>query len=82
MSADLVLVTGGSGFIAAHCIVQLLAAGHRVRTTLRSPAREPEVRTLLASAGADVDRLSFVVADLMADAGWAQAVEGCAFVLN
>jgi len=25
-----VLVTGGSGFIAAHCILQLLAAGHDV----------------------------------------------------
>ncbi len=34
-----VLVTGGSGFIAAHIILQLLAAGHRVRTTLRNMAR-------------------------------------------
>ena len=26
-----VLVTGGSGFIGSHCILQLLAAGHEVR---------------------------------------------------
>jgi dihydroflavonol-4-reductase len=33
---EAVLVTGGSGFIAAHCIAQLLGTGYRVRTTVRS----------------------------------------------
>ncbi len=42
-----ILVTGGSGFIASHCILQLLAAGHRVRTTVRSLKREGEVRAML-----------------------------------
>ena len=31
-----VLVTGGSGFIAGHCILQLLEQGYLVRTTVRS----------------------------------------------
>ena len=31
-----VLVTGGSGFIGSHCIVQLLEAGYEVRTTVRN----------------------------------------------
>ncbi len=83
MSGELVLVTGGSGFIAEHCMLQLLAAGHRVRTTVRSLAREAEVRATLKAAGADAgDRLSFVAADLTADAGWAEAVAGCDFVLH
>jgi nucleoside-diphosphate-sugar epimerase len=83
MSNDLVLVTGGSGFIAMHCLLGLLAAGHRVRASVRSLAREAEVRATLKSAGADAgDRLSFVVADLTADAGWNAAVAGCDFVLH
>ena len=64
MRSELVLVTGGSGFVGAHCIVQLLAGEYRVRTTLRSPAREADVRTMLATAGAEPgDRLAFAVAD-------------------
>jgi len=66
-----VLVTGGSGFIGSHCILQLLTADHRVRTTVRSLKREADVRALLRQGGAEPgDRLSFVAADLESDAGW------------
>jgi len=83
VSGELVLVTGGSGFIATHCILQLLAAGYRVRTTVRSLKREPEVRATLAAAGADAgERLALCAADLTADAGWDAAVAGCDFVLH
>ncbi|EYF01310.1 SDR family oxidoreductase [Chondromyces apiculatus] len=76
-----VLVTGGSGFVGSHVIAQLLAAGHRVRTTVRSLRREPEVRAMLKEAGPDPgDRLSFFAADLERDAGWAEAVAGCDYV--
>ncbi|MES1153828.1 MAG: GDP-mannose 4,6-dehydratase, partial [Rhodanobacter sp.] len=72
-----VLVTGGSGFIGSHCIVQLLAAGHRVRTTVRSLGREGVVRAMLQQGGAEPgERLSFVEADLRRDAGWPEAVAG------
>jgi nucleoside-diphosphate-sugar epimerase len=78
-----VLVTGGSGFIGSHCILQLLAAGHRVRTTVRSLKREAGVRALLKTGGADPgDRLTFFAADLERDEGWDEAVTGCEFVLH
>ena len=83
MSSDLVLVTGGSGFIAMHCIARLLAAGHRVRASVRSLQREPQVRATLKAAGVDAgERLGFVAADLTADAGWAEAAAGCDYVLH
>ncbi|WP_326559761.1 SDR family oxidoreductase [Micromonospora sp. NBC_01796] len=74
----LVLVTGGSGFVGAHCIRQLLRQGHRVRTTVRTPSREQAVRAMV-EPDADV---SFAVVDLNSDVGWAKAAEGCDAVLH
>jgi nucleoside-diphosphate-sugar epimerase len=78
-----ILVTGGSGFIGSHTLLQLLAAGHQVRTTVRSLKREGDVRTMLKEGGAEPgERLSFIAADLEDDAGWPQAVAGCEYVLH
>ncbi len=83
MSGELVLVTGGSGFIGAHCILQLLNAGYRARTTVRLRNREAGVRAMLKTGGAEPgEALSFVAADLISDAGWPEAVAGCDFVLH
>src|SRR5262245_29454499 len=78
-----VLVTGGSGFVGSHVIVQLLNAGHTVRTTVRSLAREQSVRAMLKSAGVDAGRrLSLFAADLTRDEGWAEAIAGCDYVIH
>ena len=79
-----VLVTGGTGFIGAHCLVQLLAAGHETRATVRDLARESDVRAMLRQGGAEEPgaRLTVFRADLTTDAGWAEAVAGCDYVLH
>jgi len=83
MSGELVLVTGGSGFIGAHCILQLLAGGYRVRTTVRSLKREADARAMLKTGGAEPgEALTFTPADLMSDAGWPEAAAGCDFALH
>jgi len=80
---ELVLVTGGTGFIAQHCVIALLNAGYRVRTTVRSLSREAEVRANLKTGGAEPgDRLSFAVADLSSDEGWAEAAAGCSYAFH
>jgi nucleoside-diphosphate-sugar epimerase len=78
-----VLVTGGSGFVASYCILQLLAEGHTVRTTVRNLKRASDVRSMLKTGGAgNCDRLSFFAADLEKDAGWSEATAGCDYVLH
>lgn len=79
---ETVLVTGGSGYVAGWCIVELLKRGYTVRATLRSLSREPAVRAAIATAAGDTGRLTFFAADLTADAGWDEAVAGCDYVLH
>ena len=79
---DTVLVTGGSGFLGGWCVAELLRRGHRVRTTVRDQSREPEVRAMLAPEAEAGDRLSVLEADLLEDAGWDEAVQGCDYVLH
>jgi dihydroflavonol-4-reductase len=63
--------------------LQLLAAGHSVRTTLRNLKREGDVRDMLRQGGAEPgERVSFFAADLESEAGWPQAAAGCEFVLH
>jgi dihydroflavonol-4-reductase len=78
----LVTVTGASGFIALHCVRELLRDGYRVRGTLRSLDKEPAVRAALAPHAEATSRLSFVAANLLEDAGWPAAVEGARYVLH
>ena len=77
-----VLVTGGSGFIGSHALLQALAAGFDVRTSVRSLQREGELRALLRANDTDDARLRFFAADLTQDDGWAEAAAGCDYVLH
>ncbi len=80
---DRVLVTGGTGFLGGWCVVQLFQQGYEVRTSVRDLARESAVRETVEAAGVQAgERLDVVAADLSSDAGWADAVAGCRFVLH
>ena len=70
----LVLVTGGSGYVAGYCIAQLLNNGWRVRTTVRSSAKAKAVRASIGNIAQKASEIGFVEADLNSDAGWAEAV--------
>ncbi len=80
---QLVLVTGGSGFIATYCIIELLNAGFRVRATLRNLKRADEVKAMLKQGGiGNFDKLSFAKADLGDEASWNEAVKDCTYVIH
>jgi nucleoside-diphosphate-sugar epimerase len=78
-----VLVTGGTGFIAGHCILQLLAANHTVRATIRSPESQHAVESVVATRGSGpVREVCCFPADLRRDEGWSEAIRGCDYVLH
>jgi dihydroflavonol-4-reductase len=80
MSKGVIVVTGASGFIAKHIVLQLLDAGYAVRATVRAKEREDELRTTMKQNvrdGVDLDRrLSFALLDLERDEGWEVALSG------
>ena len=76
-----VLVTGASGYIAEHCIIELLKNGYAVKGSLRSMNREQEVRTAIKTA-IDDSNLEFCELDLLKDDGWDDAMVDCDFVMH
>lgn len=77
-----ILVTGASGFLASHVVLQLLAGGHRVRGSVRNEARAGRIRKALDGQGARTERLDFVRLDLTSDHGWAAAMDGIDFLVH
>jgi nucleoside-diphosphate-sugar epimerase len=83
MNNQTVLVTGGTGFVGIHTILQLLQQGYTVKTTLRSLSKKESIVNALKDGGlTDLQHLHFVEADLLADAGWDEAVQDCDYVLH
>ncbi|MFT3731188.1 MAG: NAD-dependent epimerase/dehydratase family protein [Hyphomicrobium sp.] len=77
-----VVVTGASGFVAKHTIAEFLRGGHSVRGTLRSMTKAEDVRRAVSRLGADPAKLTFIVADLVNDVGWEEAVGGAKAVVH
>ena len=69
-----VLVTGASGFIAAHVLNSFLDAGYKVRAAVRSEKSADKVRKTHGRFG---NALSFVIVpDMVAPGAFNEAVKG------
>jgi len=80
---ETVLVTGGTGFVGIHTILQLLQQGYKVKTTVRNLNRKKEVFEMLKNSGiTSFDNLTFIEADLTKDDNWDEAVKNCESVLH
>ena len=76
-----VLVTGASGFIAEHCIIELLKNGYSVKGSLRTMSREQEVRDAVKTETDDA-KLEFCRLDLLDDDGWEEAMRDCDYLMH
>ena len=76
-----VLITGISGWIAKHTAIQLLNSGYEVLGTVRNQDLIDQTKETI-SRYASIDKLSFVVLDLLRDDGWDQAVNGCKYIMH
>ncbi|KAJ3125245.1 hypothetical protein HK098_000443 [Nowakowskiella sp. JEL0407] len=77
----LVLVTGITGFLGSHVANQLLAAGYKVRGTLRSKAKGEKVYDAVLPAGVDKSKLELFEIDLLDPVSkWESAVKGCTYI--
>ncbi len=84
---ETVLVTGGSGFIASYCIIDLLKNGYNVKASLRNLNKTDLVKEMLRKGGISSEELlnenlSFVTAELSDEKSWEKAAEGCQYVIH
>jgi dihydroflavonol-4-reductase len=71
-----VLVTGATGYVAGFCIRELLEHGYEVRGTVRN------LKSSNVSHLRPLGEVEIAQATLDDDAGWAQAAEGCDYILH
>lgn len=82
VSSKPILVTGASGFVAIHTIIQLLEQGYKVRATIRSLSKEAEARETISKYVQANNRLEIISADLEQESGWDDAMKGIDYVLH
>ncbi len=66
--ADKVFLTGSSGFVGAHVLRELIAAGYDVRALVRAKQA--------------ADGVDYVTGDLQQVGAWARALDGCRYVVH
>lgn len=66
--ADRVFLTGASGFVGAHVLRELIAAGYQVRALVREPHAH--------------DGVEYVQGDLEHAGQWTRALDGCRYVVH
>ncbi|EAZ63573.1 Coumarine and phenylpropanoid biosynthesis [Scheffersomyces stipitis CBS 6054] len=86
--SEVYLVTGGTGYVAGFVLLQLLEQGAKVKTSIRSLAKEAQLRESLYSSSDKLTKeivdanLKVYQADLTSDANWPEIFEDVTYVLH
>lgn len=78
----LVIITGVSGYIGGVLAYYALAAGYRVRGTVRALPSDASLTPLCGVTGPTGESLQLAVASLDSADGWADALAGATYVLH
>ena len=79
---DRLLVTGASGFIGTHCIIDLLNHGYEIKGTVRDLNRVTRILSILKKHTEYTYNIEFTEAELTDTQCWEKAMKGCSGVIH
>jgi len=77
-----ILVTGASGFIGAHTIIELLNAGYEVKGSIRDLKGAAKLRAVIEKHTKQIEQLELIAATLTDSSCWEAAVSGCDGIIH
>ncbi|MEM8967510.1 MAG: aldehyde reductase [Bacteroidota bacterium] len=78
-----ILLTGVTGFLGSHLVIQLLNRGYSVKGTLRNSARIDSIKKIIGEYSSKLQNLSFTEIDLSDDLEkWKEVMAGIDFVMH
>lgn len=80
MSQPLIFITGATGFIGSHVVSQSLAAGYRVRLSVRKESQISTLRKLFSAHTANLDFA--VIPDFVSPDRFSKALEDVTYVFH
>lgn len=80
MSQSLIFITGATGFIGSHVVTQALAAGYKLRLSVRKESQISSLRSRFSEHAAKLDFV--VVPDISTPSAFGQALHGVTYVFH
>ena len=82
MNNKKIFVTGASGFIGSHCVIDLLEHGYQIVGTIRDMSREKTLRKIFSRLELNNDKVIFKKGDLRNPKSILSAMHGCDAVFH